>query len=136
MALYDMKVHSGPGPYEFEGKEYDAVSLYNVMMGRFTGVSSIPGTFPAASWFHLMMGYDAGYYGYIYSEAFAADLFGEFEQVVSENRPIVDADLGKRYRDLILSPCATIGGDEMLRNFLGREPSKTAFLDHILSSGS
>ena len=61
MALYDLKVHSGPGPYEFEGKEYDAVSLYNIMIERYTGISPISESFAAASWFHLLMGYDAGY---------------------------------------------------------------------------
>ena len=61
MALYDLKVHGGPGPYEFEGKEYDAVSLYNIMIEKYTGISPISGSFAAASWFHLLMGYDAGY---------------------------------------------------------------------------
>ena len=66
-----MKVHSGPGPYEFEGEEYDAEELYNVMIEKYTGISPLPGSFAVASWFHLLMGYDAGYYGYIYSEAIA-----------------------------------------------------------------
>lgn len=72
MSLYDLKVHSGPGPYEFEGDEYDAEELYNVMIEKYTGISPIQGSFAVASWFHLLMGYDAGYYGYIYSEAIAA----------------------------------------------------------------
>ena len=61
MALYDLKVHGGPGPYEFEGKEYDAVTLYNIMIEKYTGISPTSGSFAAASWFHLLMGYDAGY---------------------------------------------------------------------------
>ena len=56
MSLYDLKVHSGPGPYEFEGKEYDAVSLYNAMIEKYTGIAPLEGTFAAASWFHLLMG--------------------------------------------------------------------------------
>lgn len=63
MSLYDLKVHSGPGPYEFEGKEHDAVTLYNAMIEKYTGIPSMPNSFSAASWFHLLMGYDAGYYG-------------------------------------------------------------------------
>ena len=56
MAMYDLKVHSGPGPYEFNGKRYDAVTLYNAMMQEYTGITPIPDSFAAASWFHLLMG--------------------------------------------------------------------------------
>ena len=51
MSLYDLKVHSGPGPYEFEGDEYDAEELYNVMIEKYTGISPLPGSFAVASWF-------------------------------------------------------------------------------------
>lgn len=60
MSLYDLTVHSGPGPYEFEGKKYDAVSLYNTMIEKYTGIAPMSDSFAAASWFHLLMGYDAG----------------------------------------------------------------------------
>lgn len=132
MAMYDLKVHSGPGPYEFNGKRYDAVTLYNAMMQEYTGITPIPDSFAAASWFHLLMGYDAGYYGYIYSETFAADLFSKFSELSSNKKSVLDLDLGKKYREKILSPCATVDGDAMLLDFLGREPSKEAFLSHIL----
>eukprot|EP00579_Thalassiosira_antarctica_P033032 CAMPEP_0201997582 /NCGR_PEP_ID=MMETSP0905-20130828/4508_1 /ASSEMBLY_ACC=CAM_ASM_000554 /TAXON_ID=420261 /ORGANISM="Thalassiosira antarctica, Strain CCMP982" /LENGTH=691 /DNA_ID=CAMNT_0048553295 /DNA_START=20 /DNA_END=2095 /DNA_ORIENTATION=+ len=131
MALYDLKVHNGPGPYVFEGKEYDAVSLYNVMIEKYTGIAPMPESFAAASWFHLLMGYDAGYYGYIYSETFAADLFSKFSELSRDNKSVIDAHLGKKYRDTILSPCATVDGDAMLLDFLGREPSKDAFLSRV-----
>lgn len=45
MALYDLKVHSGPGPYKFEGENYDAVSLYNAMIEKYTSIAPLPGTF-------------------------------------------------------------------------------------------
>ena len=56
MSLYDLKVHAGPGPYQFEGKEYDAVSLYNVMIEKYTQLAPMPESFAVASWFHLLMG--------------------------------------------------------------------------------
>ena len=132
MALYDLKVHSsGPGPYEYKGNSYnDAIDLYNVMIKDIAGVPTIPGTFPVASWFHLMMGYDAGYYSYIWSEAFAADLFSEFEK--RQGKTVIDPILGRKYRDTILSPCAMLDGDTMLQNFLGRPASNQAFLTRIL----
>jgi len=128
MSLYDIKVHSGSEPFLYKGNEYDAVSLYDAMVTNNTGVASIPGAFPVASWFHLMMGYDAGYYSYIWSEAFAADLFSEFEKMETG---IVDNELGERYRDAILSPCAMYDGETMLRSFLGRQPSKDAFVNRM-----
>ena len=90
-----------------------------------SGIDYIENAFPVASWFHPMMGYDAGYFGYLWSEAFAADLFAEFE---NSKVGVLDESLGKKYRECILSPCATIDGDAMLENFLGRKPSLDAFI--------
>eukprot|EP00957_Ditylum_brightwellii_P198445 15123411-Ditylum_brightwellii.AAC.1 len=116
MSLYDLIVHSGPGPtYSYKGQDYDAIDLYSAILSDATGVSVIPDTFPVASWYHPMMGYDAGYYSYYWSEAYAADLFSEFEQASS----VVQYDLGLKYRETILSPCAMLDGNTMLRNFLG-----------------
>ena len=127
MAMYDLLVHSSEGPlYEYNGrKDLDAIQLYNEMTKDMSGIDYIENAFPVASWFHPMMGYDAGYFGYLWSEAFAADLFAEFE---NSQAGVLDESLGKRYRECILSPCATIDGDSMLENFLGRKPSLDAFV--------
>ena len=128
MALYDLTVHGGQGPYEFDGKTYDAVDFYNAITEKLSDIPSIEGSFACASWFHLMMGYDAGYFGYLWSEAYAADLFSEFEA----KRPnVMDPSLGRKYRDTILAPCATVDGDAMLQNFLGREASLNPFLKRM-----
>lgn len=128
MALFDLSVHGGPGPYEFEGKQYDAIDFYNVITESLSKVPSIKGAFPAASWYHPMMGYAAGYYGYLWSEAFAADLFSEFE---AKKPNVCDPTLGRKYRETILSPCATVDGDSMLQNFLGRDASLDPFLKRM-----
>lgn len=128
MALFDLAVHGGPGPYEFEGQKYDSIDFYNRITASLSKIPSIDGAFPVASWFHLMMGYSAGYYGYLWSEAFAADLFSEFEA----KRPnVCDPALGRKYKDMILAPCATVAGDDMLSNFLGREASLNPFLKRM-----
>ena len=69
--------------------------------------------------------------GYIYSETYAADLFSKFSELSDKNQSVIDRDLGMKYRDTILSPCATADGEKMLVDFLGREPSKDAFLSRI-----
>ena len=75
--------------------------------------------------------YDAGYYGYIYSECYAADLFSKFEDLTNDDKEVIDVQLEKRYRDSILASGATKGGNAMLINFLGREPSKEAFFARV-----
>jgi thimet oligopeptidase len=43
----------------------------------------------------------------------------------------MDPSLGRKYRDTILAPCATVDGDAMLQNFLGREASLNPFLKRM-----
>ena len=128
MALFDLAVHGGPGPYEFEGEKHDTIDFYNVITESLSKIPSVEGAFPAASWYHPMMGYAAGYYGYLWSEAFAADLFSEFE---AKKPNVCDPALGRKYRETILSPCATVDGDSMLQNFLGRGASLDPFLKRM-----
>ena len=94
MAMYDLLVHSSEGPlYEYNGrKDLDAKQLYNEMTKDMSGIDYIENACPVASWFHPMMGYDAGYFGYLWSEAFAADLFAEFE---NSKVGVLDESLGK-----------------------------------------
>lgn len=135
----------------------DCRELYDALISKLGEVPALPGTFPVASWYHPMvrrthtrsvctrirrfehthththihkhqMGYDAGYYSYLWSEAFAADLFGEFEANCGS---ILDPKLGARYKECILAPCATVDGDAMLRGFLGREPSLQRFFGRL-----
>ncbi|GAA5832971.1 hypothetical protein JCM11251_006468, partial [Rhodosporidiobolus azoricus] len=76
---------------------------------------------------HIAGGYSAGYYGYLYSQVFSADMF----QTVFSKDPM-NADAGRRYREKILQ----VGGsrDEMdsLIDFLGRKPNNDAFLKSLL----
>ncbi|OAV92318.1 hypothetical protein PTTG_03918 [Puccinia triticina 1-1 BBBD Race 1] len=80
-----------------------------------------------SSFGHIVGGYDAGYYGYLYSQVFSADMY----ESVFANDPM-SAAAGTRYRDEILKP----GGarDELvsLTKFLGRPPNDKAFLDRLL----
>jgi Zn-dependent oligopeptidase len=81
------------------------------------------GTFMLSGFAHVMGGYDAGYYGYMWSEVIGDDMFGRFarEGILS---PAVGAD----YRREILEPNGSRSADDLVRAFLGREPSNEAFL--------
>jgi thimet oligopeptidase len=76
--------------------------------------------------FGHMFGYDAGYYGYLWSRVFGDDMFTRFE-----GAGLLDRATGLDYRRKILEPGGSIDGDELVRGFLGREPNMDAFLREI-----
>ena len=80
-----------------------------------------PGIHPQASFGHLF-GYDAGYYGYLWSLVYAQDMFTAFQQGGLE-----DPAVGMRYRKTILEPARTYEPDEEVKAFLGRPMSPNAF---------
>lgn len=90
-----------------------------------TGFPYIEGTHFQSGFGHLF-GYDAGYYGYLWSHVFGDDMFTRFEAAGLMNETI-----GAEYRSRILEPGGAVDGDEMVRNFLGREPNNAAFLRGI-----
>ena len=81
------------------------------------------GTFALASFGHLMGGYDAAYYGYMWSEVYGDDMFSRFEE-----EGVTNPAVGMAYRRAVLERGGSVDADEMLTEFLGREPDNTAFL--------
>ena len=113
--LLDMALH-GPDP----DKDLDEI------LARTTEVSLFPlqdGTFSPASFGHLMGGYDAGYYGYLWSEVFGDDMWRRFEE-----EGITNPEVGMEYRREVLEVGGSRDAIDTLRAFLGREPDNTAFL--------
>ncbi len=87
-----------------------------------TGFEFPPETQFQAGFGHLF-GYDAGYYGYLWSKVFGDDMFTRFEED--------GLSAGADYRRLILESGGTTDAEEMVRAFLGREPRNEAFLRDI-----
>lgn len=91
-----------------------------------TDVALLPlheGTFFPASFGHMLSGYDAGYYGYLWSEVYGDDMFSRFEA-----EGVTDPTVGADYRRHILEAGGTKDGMDLLRGFLGRPPTNEAFL--------
>lgn len=73
---------------------------------------------------HIMSdSYSAGYYGYMWAEVFAADMY---HSKFAANP--LDSEVGVQYRDIVLARGSLFEINDNLREFLGREPSKNAFL--------
>jgi len=87
-----------------------------------TGFEFTEDTHFQAGFGHLF-GYDAGYYGYMWSKVYGDDMFTRFEIA-----GIDDAETGSDYRRLILERGGSVDGDALVRDFLGREPEMGAFL--------
>ena len=113
-ATLDLVYHS-PG---FEGDTTATLAdLHDI-----TGFPYTPGTHFQSGFGHLF-GYDAGYYGYLWSNVFGDDMYTKFEATSP-----MDTHTGLHYRRTILERGGTVDGDQLVRDFLGREPNNEAFL--------
>jgi len=77
-----------------------------------------------ASFKHLINGYDAGYYGYLRAETYAANIFYKH----FENGNALTPEKGMEYRKKILAPGSTKDALDLLRDLLGEDPDDTYFL--------
>jgi thimet oligopeptidase len=114
-ATIDMRIHSA-------GAHVDTTAVWKDAWGSLTPFAFVDGTHPQASFEHLMSGYDAGYYGYLWSKVYAQDMFSAFKAAGLE-----DPGIGARYRYDVLAPARTYEPDAEVATFLGRPMSPAAF---------
>ncbi|MDQ3197770.1 MAG: Zn-dependent oligopeptidase [Verrucomicrobiota bacterium] len=106
-----------------EGQAYDSVAISNpIFVKDFLPID--PDTAFVAYFGHLA-GYDAGYYGYAWADAIAADM-----ATVFENAPngFLDKAAGIKLRKEIYAPGGSRDIDISIRNFLGRDRSVEPYL--------
>ncbi len=84
-----------------------------------------PNTHMQASFDHLV-GYAAGYYGYMWSKVYAEDLFSVFEK-----EGVLNKQTGERFKKEILSKGSTEDELTIIKRFLKREPNQDAFLKSL-----
>eukprot|EP01060_Flectonema_neradi_P033309 TRINITY_DN5563_c0_g1_i1.p1 TRINITY_DN5563_c0_g1~~TRINITY_DN5563_c0_g1_i1.p1 ORF type:complete len:688 (+),score=111.04 TRINITY_DN5563_c0_g1_i1:309-2066(+) len=121
MAIVDLRLHS-----ENITKATDAQKVFIDTVKEFTGLQLPPSCNPPASWYHILRGYDAGYYGYGWADAYAQDLFVSFKK-----SGVLDKETGSKLRSCILAPGATQNAPDMLQAFLGRPANSEAYLIEI-----
>jgi thimet oligopeptidase len=90
--------------------------------------SSDPSTAMLASFGHLFDGYDAGYYGYAWADAIAADMASVFQ---SAPDGFLDATIGRRLRDEIYAVGDSRDITVSVEKFLGRPHSTGPFLKKL-----
>jgi Zn-dependent oligopeptidase len=118
-ALYDMKLHS-------DDDDIDVEESFRILQDDLSPLVHCDGCM-AANFGHLMGGYESGYYGYLWSEVYAAEVF----QLFKETGNIFDKEVGLHYRKCILEKGGTETGFAMMENLLGRKPNSEAFLANM-----
>ncbi len=111
LSAYDMALSTKPQPPLELWKSLEAA----------TPLGHVEGTMFPASFGHIAGGMTAGYYGYMWSEALALEMLSPF-------RPnMLDPNVGARFRRSVLSQGAQREEIDLVRDFLGREPSSEMF---------
>ncbi len=115
-ASYDMAL--------FGEREIDPMQGW-IRMESETPAGHVPDTQFPGTFGHIVGGYGAGYYGYMWSEVLALDMLSAY------GRNLMNPAVGRRFRELILSKGRQKPAAEMVREFLGRDPSPKAFFEEI-----
>ena len=90
------------------------------------GIETLPNSHFTCSFGHLE-GYGAAYYGYLYAEVFAADVFHSLH----ERKGLLSPVEGKNYVKAIIGVGGSSHPSIMLRRYLGRDPNSAAFWKKI-----
>lgn len=115
LSVYDMALSTKPQPPLELWKNLEAA----------TPLGHVEGTMFPASFGHIASGMTAGYYGYLWSEALALEMLSPF-------RPnMLDPIVGARFRRSVLSQGGQEEEIDLVRDFLGREPTSETFFVEI-----
>jgi thimet oligopeptidase len=118
-ATVDMEYHTQKPPF-------DTTAVWAATVARTTPNLYVPGTHPQSEFGHLMGGYDAGYYGYLWSKVYAQDMFSRFKA-----QGLTSPSAGMAYRKDILAPARLQEPDAEVRAFLGRPMNPNAFYQEL-----
>jgi thimet oligopeptidase len=85
----------------------------------------VPGSEMPGIFHHILGGYAAGYYGYIWAEVIGKDMLAAW------GNDLLDASVGTRFRKMILARGGEEPAKRMVERFLGRPMSSKAYVDEL-----
>ncbi len=120
-SVYDMMLYDRYDPEN----PFNTDSLWKVVDREMALPMYVEGTHPQGSWIHINT-HPTYYYGYLWAEVYAEDMFTVFEQ-----NGLTDTETGKRYRRLILSNGTQRDIRESVDKFLGRPSNNEAYIKSL-----
>ncbi len=117
--ISDLRLH-GPGEYK-NSRDIMNETMTEVFLPP-------PPDTNFAAYFNHLMGYDAGYYGYAWADAIAADMATRFEKAPGR---YMDKNVGMSLRKEIYATGGSREAEESIQAFLGRERSNDPFLKSL-----
>lgn len=121
-SLYDIRIHGQPPDAPVSAQQL--AQQYRDMALEYLDIDLPDDAIFAAGWDH-MADYDAGYYGYLWSKVYAADMFTRFAP------DPLNAAVGRDYRTKVLAPGAGKKEHLLVEEFLGRPSTNVAFLAEL-----
>jgi peptidyl-dipeptidase Dcp len=108
----DMDWHTLTEPNEVDTRAFEKVSLEKMGL-----IPEIPPRYHSTYFNHIIGGYAAGYYSYLWSEVLDADAFGAFKE-----KGLFDQATAKSFRDNILARGGSEDAMTLYVRFRGRGP--------------
>lgn len=120
--MLDMTFHD---QYDPENNKETSTDVVKRLQNEITYFDYMEDTYFQAGFGHLV-GYAAGYYGYLWAKVYAEDMFGLFRE-----KGVLNTDLGIDFRRKVLERGSSVEEKDIVLEFLGREAEYDAFLESI-----
>ncbi|HMQ09797.1 MAG TPA: M3 family metallopeptidase [Oligoflexia bacterium] len=118
-ATVDLNYHTSNG-------KIDPIQLWSSVQENIFKIAMPEDSLKVAGFGHLMGGYDSAYYGYLWAEVFAADLFTRFEK-----NGLLDQNTGLDYKKWILEKGGSEDAEILIEGFLQRPSNNNAFIQGL-----
>jgi len=126
-AITDLRLHSNKS--EYKGKEPDQIR--RDIAKNTTVIAPVNEDNFLCCFSHIFAGgYSAGYYSYKWAEVLSADAFSMFEEADLSNNKNV-RDIGKKFKDTVLSLGGSLSPLEVFKLFRGRAPKTDSLIRHL-----
>ncbi|WP_257306362.1 M3 family metallopeptidase [Geothrix campi] len=106
-------------------KPQDTAAFEKASLAKWGLIAEIPPRYRSPYFNHIMGGYAAGYYSYIWSAVLDTDAFQAFK----EKGNLFDPATAAKFRAEVLSKGGTIDPAQLYRNFRGRDPKVEPLLE-------